>query len=35
LAVVFPFFIGLFVPIRWAMGRYEVWSKEDLKWLDP
>jgi len=29
---VFPFFIGLLVPIRWGMNRF--WQKEDLKWLD-
>ena len=32
LSVVFPFFIGLLVPIRWGMNRF--WKKEDLKWLD-
>ena len=32
LSVVFPFFIGLLVPIRWGMNRF--WQKEDLKWLD-
>jgi len=31
-AVAFPFFIGLLVPIRWGMARY--WTAEDLKWLD-
>ena len=31
-AVIFPFFIGLLVPIRWMMAW--GWAKEDLKWLD-
>jgi len=31
-SVLFPFFIGLLVPIRWGMNL--CWAKEDLKWLD-
>lgn len=34
LSVGFPFFILLLVLIRWAIGWFEFWSKEDLKWLD-
>jgi len=31
-AVAFPFFIGLLVPIRWSMKWF--WSAETIKWLD-